>query len=150
MAEDKNKLRVAISLALPLCGQAIPTSGTLPRLLALAEVLLQAGWQPPGMTAAAGRASAARRHGIAAIRRILVAGILQTLPVRYRRAPTSLATIDRVHQELQRWGNSEHAGSSIVLKSCRTVADSTVADDLRQISRPSNAFNGKTQRKHAR
>jgi hypothetical protein len=133
--KDKDKLRAAIGLALPLCGQAIPTAETLPGLLTLVDILLAKGWLPPGMHAAAGRASAAKRYGVPAIRRILIEHrILPELPAQYRQHRYSDLTITEVHRRLRAFGTSEYAGNSAVLKSCRTVSRRTVAKDLAQIS----------------
>jgi hypothetical protein len=141
-------LRLAIGLARPLLGQAIPTAERLPGLLALVDTLLAEGWLPPGGHAAAGKASAATRHGIQALRRILIEhAILPKLPKMRRKRLTSPLTVEKVHEELWLLGDHEHAGNSPVLKSCRKVAKSTVAEDLRQISLQSNAFNGNRGRK---
>jgi hypothetical protein len=150
-----NTFRYAVALAGPLCGQGIPTSETLPGLLALVDVLLAAGWIPPGAPAPAapvlaGRASGARRRGIQSARRIWVERILQRLPAQHRRHPCSLETIDRVHQGLQRLGNSALADNSVVLQSFRRISTRSIAEDLRQISLTANRLTVKTRQKRAR
>jgi hypothetical protein len=136
----EDRLALAADLAGPLHAQGIPTTETLPGLLALVDILLALGWTPPGMAQAqahsrAGKASAARRRAIATIRRIVVERILRELPEPDRRHRYSDRTIAEVHRRLRELENV------MVPRACCDVTRRTVAEDLAhgsqaQIDRP--------------
>jgi hypothetical protein len=114
----------------------------------IVSALREDGWRPPGEHKAAGQASGARRHRVQTTRRELIERhILPRLSPALRNHLHSTATIETVHQMLRELGSTTVPGASAaVLRSCRTVAPSTVAEDLRQISLQLNAFNPKTPR----
>jgi hypothetical protein len=104
-------------------------------LAVLLEVLEADGWYRPGGQATAGQTSGQLRRSVRDARRALIKGILQGLPPFNQRHPTALQTIERVCEELWILGTSEQADASPVLRTCREVKPSTVAADLRWVSR---------------
>jgi hypothetical protein len=98
--------------------------------------LEEGGWRPPGAHVAAGKASGSARRAVQAVRRKLIEhSILPQLTQQQRNHLRSVSTIEAVHRLLQELGSAPDAENSPVLRSCRTVSERTIAEDLAQISR---------------